>query len=852
MKLRIQSIKIACLALICASYASCNDDALMEASQKYAGKFELTVNQENPESRLELGQDGLTTQWEPGDQLVLVDKTRTLAPIFLNCTLTENSNTATFVAESGVPAGDYFVIYNHNDNLVYTHKPFQTVDDINVNNDLVLWNDLTILEGEDNATIELKHLYAKVNVELKNIPSSFYSDLYMGMYSSRKGFPINKQFTSAGLVDVVYGYNPNTLSWGNSYMYHQSNERYHNIPFGVYQGEWTGGAEDMSFDYSKGAKLSSLVLPANLEGEFVYFYVIYNNTCYEFKKAGVEFKAGTSYKVILDMADEGITTSTLNTIYDSNTNSYTGQLANAADWRHAAYRNGIMPDSYQYMNNYVLIEDIDFADEVFFPIPAHKLNGGNHKISNAKLEWENEDKIGLIRREWYGSIDNMNWDNKKFSYSYVDNTNVSVSDLILENVTFRGNNYVGALSGCNLKASNCEVIGSSVIEGNGNYVGGFVGFNSFTNTDLKFKNVRIGQNANVKGKNYVGGIVGGYVGLDHYNYYIDSQGSSVLLMESAKSEATITATEDYAGGIFGKIGGSRHTSYNNDSYISFSMEDYTYSLIKCVNDGSVTGRHYVGGIGGDFAVYYSGSGSNLDRIVLSQSCSTGNVIGESKVGGILGATMASTNICYSTGEISASTSTVGGIVGEISMGGSQTRIANSYSLATISGTNLNIGGIIGNAGGGAMGATVINSYYAADPDTYTFGGIVGYSGGSVSVINCLTTLNSLGANLGNHEYFGTKRDWMDSNNDGVADYDYNGDQVIDNYDLYESYMSMPDNVTNSIAAVTSILANKNIINGDNAYSSNYWDINLYPWYCVKFASFSADTNSPDYKEETIQ
>ena len=177
MKLRLQSIKMACLALFCAAFASCNDDALMEASQKYAGKFELTVTQANPESRLELGQDGLTTQWEPGDQLVLVDKTRTLAPIFLNCTLTENSNTATFVAESGVPAGDYFVIYNHNDNLLYTHKSFQSVDDINKNNNLVLWNDLTILEGEDNATIELKHLYAKVNVELKNVPSSMSSNL---------------------------------------------------------------------------------------------------------------------------------------------------------------------------------------------------------------------------------------------------------------------------------------------------------------------------------------------------------------------------------------------------------------------------------------------------------------------------------------------------------------------------------------------------------------------------------------------------------------------------------------------------------------------------------------------------
>ena len=50
MKSRIQSTIMACLALLCAGFASCTDDALVEASQKYAGKFELTVTQANPDS----------------------------------------------------------------------------------------------------------------------------------------------------------------------------------------------------------------------------------------------------------------------------------------------------------------------------------------------------------------------------------------------------------------------------------------------------------------------------------------------------------------------------------------------------------------------------------------------------------------------------------------------------------------------------------------------------------------------------------------------------------------------------------------------------------------------------------
>lgn len=843
MKLRIQSIKMACLALFCTAFVSCNDDALLEApieaSQNYACKFELTVDQ-SPKTRLELGEDGLTTQWEPGDKLVLVDKSRSLAPIFLNCTLTERSNTATFVAENGVPAGDYYVIYNYNENLAYGHKGFQSVNDINMNDDLVLWNELTIREGDDNASISLQHLYTKIRVVLENVYDPYGKGFEIGVYSSKKGFPAYKQFTSNGLVDAEYGYNPNSMNYTYDNTYFPSNRKYHNIRFGYYSPTyiWDESTYTSSYDYSKAAECSALVLPADLRGEAIFFYIISNNTCYEFRKEGVELKAGTSYKVILDM-NQATTVSTLEySTINTGMASSGYQLANAADWRHAAYKNDLW-------NTYEITNNINFENEYFFPIATRGIWGEGHTLSNINLDWVNEDNVGLIRYEWDGRDDR-----RELRCVRPIEQISSVSDLKLENVTIKGNNFVGAFGGYNIAASRCEVIGNSTIEGQGNNIGGIVGFNKLyysngMNTDIKFDDVRVGQNCSVSGKNYVGGIVGRYATVD----YSSSFSSSMILMESCKSEATVTASEDYVGGIFGKIGGSYRSSYETQTYISFSMEDYTFSLIKCVNEGGVTGRHYVGGIGGDFAISSNSGSSTLDRVVLSQSCSTGDVTGVSKVGGILGSTIAATNICYSTGEIKASDSTVGGIVGHIT-GGSQVRVANSYSLATISGTNTNIGGILGS--NDAMDATIINCYYAADPATYSFGGIVGYSNGYTSVTNCLTTLSSLGTNLGDHEYFGPKRDWMDSDNDGVADYDYNHDGVIDNYDLYDGYMSRPDIVTNSIAAVTSILANRNIINGDNAYSSNYWDISLYPWYCVKFASFSADTNSPDYDEETIQ
>ena len=233
MKSRIQSILLACMALFCVSLASCTDDTLIEVSEKQEGQFfELTVDSSSPASRLELGQDGLSTQWEPGDRLVLIDKARKLAPIFLNCTLTEKSDEATFVSESGVPSGDYYVIYNYNEQLVYGHKGFQSVDKINTDDDLVLWSELNVAEGVSSATVELIHLYAKVRVELQNIPENNVGDsgIKVGMYSSKKGFPIYKQFTNDGLVDVEYGVNPKSMSYYSENTYFQSNRKLHNIP----------------------------------------------------------------------------------------------------------------------------------------------------------------------------------------------------------------------------------------------------------------------------------------------------------------------------------------------------------------------------------------------------------------------------------------------------------------------------------------------------------------------------------------------------------------------------------------------------------------------------------------------
>jgi hypothetical protein len=290
------------------------------------------------------------------------------------------------------------------------------------------------------------------------------------------------------------------------------------------------------------------------------------------------------------------------------------------------------------------------------------------------------------------------------------------------------------------------------------------------------------------------------------------------LISGCTSSATVNG-DDYVGGIFGKLGGSV-IRQENSTCLYFDMDDYTLTLSGCKNYGSVSGNNYVGGIGGDFAVtsnnsYDSSDGTSRERVVLNRSLSEGTVTGNKYVGGILGTTIGFVNTCYSTGTIEAKDSEVGGIVGDHN-DGYQSSISNCYSLADIKvGANGCAGGILGRG----SYVTIKNSYYASEdmlPD-----GIVGYSNGYCTIENCLTATGSLGTSLGSHTIT----------------------------DLWGNVYSSPDAITNSLTSVESILANKSIINGDNAYSDNIWT--NYPYECVKFDSFSAEVENPDLDSDTI-
>jgi hypothetical protein len=772
------------------------------------GRFELTVSsQSEAQSRMVLDNNGINTAWKPGDQLVLVDKSGSKSPIYLDCTLEEGTATkATFVSESGVPAGAYWVIYNYNENLVYGNKTFESISDVNANDDLVLYAELNVVEGTSSASIEMKHLYALIRVVLKNLPNSnsLRSSYSVGMYSTQKGLSKYKQFTSSGLVNADYGYTY-SMNNGYSYNYHPSDDKIHNVYLGEYNPQTESEGE------------VALVLPEDLSAEEVFFYVYYYDyysdvsICYEFKKSidKVNLKAGTNYKVILDFNDtENITETTLKTTYN-NFLGYFFSITSPEEWRHAAYKS-----TSSASGAYSIDEDIDFEGKYFFPLSVCYLLGNSHTLSNITLDWENEDNVGLYK-----------CDNQRDSGWYWHELRCSISDLTLENAHITGKNYVGAFGGCNVDASNCKLIGNSEIKGNGNFVGGITGLcilsqrlyllGGRTNEIgcARISNCTVGQNCLVTGMNYVGGIVGVY---DNYTNNIWSWGSSRLIT-GCISSATVNGN-DYVGGIFGKLGGSVERQESSTS-LTFSMDDYTLTLSGCKNYGSISGNSYVGGIGGDFAVTsdnsYSSDGTYREIVLLNRSLSEGTVTGNKYVGGILGSTIGCVNTCYSIGTIEAKDSEVGGVVGSHN-DGRRSAISNSYSLADIKvGSNGYAGGILGRGND----VTIKKSYYAREdmlPD-----GIVGYSDGNCTIENCLTATGSLGRNLGTH----------------TITYDWGYTEQMD------------DQITNSLTSVESILANKSIINGDNAYSNNIWT--NYPYECVKFDSFSSEVENPDLDSDTI-
>ena len=274
--------------------------------------------------------------------------------------------------------------------------------------------------------------------------------------------------------------------------------------------------------------------------------------------------------------------------------------------------------------------------------------------------------------------------------------------------TFNGNSYTISNLFINLPSTNnVGLLGytsGAIIENVGlvndnikgaNYVGGLVGWNNSSNIDNSYA---IGS---VSGSAGVGGLVG-------YN-----NSSSI---DNSYATGSVSGSDGLVGGLVG---------YNNSSSIANSY------ATGSVNSSS----NYVGGL----------VGSNLNSSSITNSYATGSISASSDVGGLIGINALSSNIAnsYATGSVSGSSS-VGGLVGGNYRSSS---IDNSYATGNVSGSGSSVGGLVGTNG---LGNNVTNSYATGSvTGNSNVGGFIGNDDGTNTLTNNWW-YNSLSQGIGNN------------------------------------------------------------------------------------------------------
>ena len=268
---------------------------------------------------------------------------------------------------------------------------------------------------------------------------------------------------------------------------------------------------------------------------------------------------------------------------------------------------------------------------------------------------------------------------------------------------------------------------SSVLEGNGHTIAhlyinrsneDLVGLLGSVASNAQIQNIRL-VNVNVKGDNQVGSLAGANSGMiinvrvtgtvsGRINVGGLTGGNSNQIISSF-ANVTVTASQDFAGGL---VGGGSVTNVGPPAFISESG-----------SSGNVMGDQFVGGL----------VGRNFGNII--NSYATGSATGSSSVGGLVGVCNTDCIIAntYATGTVMG-TSTVGGLVGDHS------------GLVIASYWNTQTSGQSASAGGDpkttaelqsptAPGATAMATYYGWSADIWDFGNNTEYPILRVSVVD---------------------------------------------------------------------------------------------------------------------
>jgi len=297
----------------------------------------------------------------------------------------------------------------------------------------------------------------------------------------------------------------------------------------------------------------------------------------------------------------------------------------------------------------------------------------------------------------------------------------TVTDLVFENasVTVTGRNEnVGILCGT-LKGNASDVVtGGTVTAETCTNVGGIAGL---VNRGGTYEIADLENEANVTGNENVGGVFG------FVNNKTDKSTDYILTLKTLKNTGAIKAEGNYAGGIVGYV-------YAENTYSS--SRNTTLQVNSLVNNGTVNGKQYVGGIFGcgycdvntgamvdcsnvsaiTAEAYVGAIAGQLKNIVVNSCSNAGSAItatgyvavdGEkyAYVGGYVGYGYR-INDCTNTVAISYKDGGryVGGIMG-YTYASATYEMKNLENTADISGSDY-VGGIFGASDGGSDTSTV--------------------------------------------------------------------------------------------------------------------------------------------------
>lgn len=340
---------------------------------------------------------------------------------------------------------------------------------------------------------------------------------------------------------------------------------------------------------------------------------------------------------------------------------------------------------------YQLKNDIDMSGISFSPIEGFTgtLMGNGYSIKNLTID---------------ASVSNVGL------FSNLEGTVINLKIEDAEIVVSGRNENIGILCGTLTGEINNVSVSGNVTADKSSGVGGVCGLVS-RNTSHILKDIV--NNASVTGLSYVGGCFG-KVKEEAQN----STQEQTLELLNLKNNGTVTAIEDYAGGI---------TSYIDTSATGF-FGSFAATVKDCENTGDVSGNYYVAGIVG-FTI--ADAGSTIDgctnAAAITAKAYTGCIAGATDQYVIKncsneGSTLTATGACLEEGKKYAY---VGGIVGK----GTCLEKCTNYIDIQYDGGGEFVGGIMGYC---SIGPAVVGDALVAD-----------------SVEACFKNLTNLGNITGN-------------------------------------------------------------------------------------------------------